>query len=55
MEKPVNNKAFLSKPSVVKRCTCRHQYQDERHGEGMRVHNPCAKGYRCTVCESVRE
>ena len=40
-------------------CSCRHAYQDEIYGRGMRWHNP-AKGkdggkiYRCTVCGSVK-
>lgn len=34
-------------------CTCAHAFQDERHGKGRRVHNPCGKDgktLRCTVC-----
>ena len=32
---------------------CKHDYQDRVYGIGHRLHNPCAKGYRCTVCDSV--
>lgn len=31
-------------------CTCANVGQDKLHGKGKRVHNPFAKGYRCTVC-----
>lgn len=44
--------------SAVKKCSCKHKFQDERYGEGSRVMNPC-KGpgvntvaYRCTVCHA---
>ena len=45
---------------IIKKCCnpdCKHEYQDERYGLKMRVHNPL-KGdthtlYRCTVCEKV--
>ena len=40
---------------------CIHEFQDEKYGKGMRVHNPCGKSasvgqqnYRCTVCANVR-
>lgn len=31
-------------------CDCKHLYQDEKYGKGMRTHNPNNKGYCCTVC-----
>jgi hypothetical protein len=40
-------------------CTCTHQFQDERYGKGMRLHNETMKGekenrqYRCTVCRTL--
>lgn len=40
----------------VKRCDCRHSYQDEKYGKGMRVHNNKRKEQgkeqksSCTVC-----
>lgn len=34
----------------VMRCTCPHPNQDAVHGKGMRLFNPCNKGFRCTVC-----
>jgi hypothetical protein len=41
-------------------CKCKHAYQDERYGNGLRVHNHAPKvhsgagGWRCTVCEDVK-
>ena len=38
------------------KCTCKNEYQDKEHGNGVRVHNPMKKEkdrpqyYRCTVC-----
>jgi hypothetical protein len=36
----------------IMRCTCKHEYQDKRYGEGKRVHNLAVKAeaWRCTVC-----
>lgn len=41
---------------MIIKCNCVHEFQDERYGLGMRVHNATAKGstYRCTVCASER-
>lgn len=34
---------------------CRHKWQDEQYGAGMRVHNPCAnEKMRCTVCGETK-
>lgn len=37
---------------MIKFCTCKHEYQEKKHGKGKRVFNEMAeKGkYRCTVC-----
>jgi len=40
---------------MVLPCGCQHEFQDERYGVGMRVHNlvPKQQGpdfWRCTVC-----
>lgn len=43
---------------AIKFCTCKHEYQDKRYGEQMRVHNPGPKSkgstgkqaWICTVC-----
>ena len=42
---------------AIKRCKCKHSYQDKQHGIQMRVHNRApskvTKGaweYVCTVC-----
>lgn len=43
--------------TILKPCTCQHEYQDRRYGRGLRVHNATkgparsgAPGWRCTVC-----
>lgn len=38
---------------MILKCTCKHAYQDSVYGDNMRVHNPCNKGNRCTVCGNV--
>jgi hypothetical protein len=37
---------------TVKRCSCKHEYQDSKYGQNMRVHNFNQKKTeaRCTVC-----
>lgn len=36
---------------MIKKCLCKHEYQDKEHGKGKRVFNKMATGnYRCTVC-----
>lgn len=46
--------------TVILKCSCRHEYQDETYGEGMRLHNwaPGSKKtdvrWRCTVCGLTR-
>lgn len=44
-----------AKDTEIKACTCEHEYQDKKHGKSKRVHNPCAKGYRCSVCGNEKE
>lgn len=44
--------------SKIKRCDCKHEFQDKKYGNGMRVMNPTGKGdksgdYRCTVCGKI--
>lgn len=38
----------------VIKCTCKHEYQDEKYGKGNRVANSMkstsATKFRCTVC-----
>ena len=36
--------------SEVKRCSCKHEGQDNLYGKGNRLMNAYNKGYRCTVC-----
>lgn len=44
----------------ILKCTCKHEFQDERYGKGKRVHNkkkPVAAGiseWECTVCSKRR-
>lgn len=41
--------------TIIKSCTCRNEFQDERYGAGMRVHNARKDGSgKCTVCEDVK-
>ena len=41
------------------KCNCKNDYQDEKYGKNMRVHNSTAdtkkNGYRCTVCEKLNK
>ena len=40
---------------VLKKCKCKHAFQDERYNKGIRVHNTCKEGKaRCTVCSDVK-
>ncbi len=43
-------KIVVSTSTVIKSCTCKHEYQDTKYGKGMRVKNSMHGGYRCTVC-----
>jgi len=43
---------------MIKPCTCKHKYQDEKYGEGNRVHNPAKSkadktktDWVCTICK----
>ena len=42
--------------TVVKKCTCKSEYQDKMYGAGMRVMNGTSPkmgaGFRCTVCRA---
>lgn len=42
--------------TIIKPCTCNHEYQDKKYGEKQRVHNLCKKGAqsRCTVCKTMK-
>jgi len=46
-------------PTVIKKCTCSHGYQDKTYGPKLRVHNLCKPtggkflGATCTVCNHV--
>jgi len=43
-----------NKSTSHKKCSCYNAFQDERCGTGIRVHNRCKDGWRCTVCGKVR-
>lgn len=40
--------------TIVKKCECKHESQDEIYGHSFRLHNTGKKGavvtYKCTVC-----
>ena len=49
-----NNKNFKCGTRVL-RCACSHEYQDQKFGREMRVHNLCqGNSARCTVCSKVK-
>lgn len=55
MPKKVEDKGPRTKVIL---CGCPSAYQDQRYGQGMRLHNlapkvggATAKGWRCTVCD----
>lgn len=35
---------------MIRKCHCKHEFQDKVYGAGMRVHNQGNKEARCTVC-----
>jgi hypothetical protein len=40
----------------IQSCDCKHKFQDERYGKGMRVHNVTSDGgARCTVCGVAKQ
>jgi hypothetical protein len=45
---------MIAGSTIIKACTCKSEYQDAEHGNGMRVHNvPMNKENRnptCTIC-----
>ena len=47
----------MSENTKIVRCSCRHEYQDEKYGQGKRVANfsEREKKFRCTVCGQMRE
>lgn len=36
--------------TVIEKCTCHSEYQDQKYGKGNRVYNVGPKGKTCTVC-----
>lgn len=42
--------------SEIKKCSCEHEYQDQRYGKGKRLHNKNSKDFWvCTVCGNVKK
>ena len=48
-------KSKTPRGSIVQKCTCEHDFQDEKYGKGMRLKNMCVKGARCTICEKISD
>ena len=40
--------------SILINCNCKHEYQDNKYGNGVRVANLSNKGWRCVVCSSIK-
>ncbi len=36
--------------TVIQKCTCVSEFQDNMYGKGMRVKNSSGTGFKCTVC-----
>lgn len=50
-----NESKHTDKDPKVMPCNCRSEYQDQKHGQGMRLHNPRkANTWACTVCGNVK-
>ena len=52
-----NSSNKIKENKMIKKCSCKHKFQDKRYGIGMRVHNPAVskidkdkKAWVCTVC-----
>lgn len=40
--------------TIILKCNCKDDYQDEKYGKNRRVHNMCDKGARCVTCGTER-
>lgn len=46
---------------AIKKCKCKHEYQDNEYGKGLRVHNESKsrvqgrKAWTCTVCGTKKD
>lgn len=41
----------MTEGTIIMKCTCTHEFQDNTYGKNMRVHNVNTKGEAfCTVC-----
>lgn len=36
--------------TIVRPCTCKHEFQDKEYGKDLRLANVTSSGSRCTVC-----
>jgi hypothetical protein len=41
-------------PNRIARCDCYSPYQDEKYGDGMRLHTEGDKQITCTICEKKK-
>ncbi len=39
--------------AIIRKCSCQHEAQDEIYGPGLRSHNRCRNGWKCTVCDKL--
>ena len=35
---------------MIRKCSCKNEFQDKTYGKDLRVKNKTQKGYRCTAC-----
>lgn len=47
---PTTSRSVKDKMTIIKYCGCQSEFQDERYGKFMRLHNNGNKGDKCTVC-----
>jgi hypothetical protein len=40
-------------PTTIKKCSCKHEAQDQMYGQGNRVYNIGVNQFRCSVCSFV--
>jgi len=47
---------MITRESIILRCDCESEYQDNEYGEYLRVHNPLLRHneYKCTACGQTK-
>lgn len=47
----------MTEMTKIMRCTCKHEYQDEKYGEQNRmfVYASKTENHRCTVCGNLKQ